>query len=256
MSEDDSTESEPCIEEEEKPTISIESQSTMNAVPPPESKRKLVFKLSVPKKSSISQNTLDQCYDPTTSSRLEEESSRPVSGDHNTIRDKEENGRTEDRKPTIIKIKSKMQLASDVKPAGECSQTKTEVDEIASQKRKTIKFKFNTVNAKNDDSLTADDSSANAMPRTKPLRFNVNSREINDAPQNHKKAVHTIPTSSSMTSASGSKSNSQLGKTNWLLLSSQEGNRYIPQLCDEVVYFRQVCTRDYSIYYFNKLKVA
>ncbi|KAL8232778.1 hypothetical protein R6Q57_002556 [Mikania cordata] len=187
------SESEVSAEEEEKPKISI----------PPESKPKLVLKFSMPKKSPVPQNTQitpDQCNKLSTSSRLEESSK--LSENHNTT------------KSTIIRIK----FDSDVKPAGgECSQMKTE-DDIGSQKKKTLKLKFKTQNAKENDNLT----------------------ETNDAPESHKNAVHLIPCNSSMASASGSKSNSQLMKTNWLLLSGQEGRyRYIPQLGDEVAYFRQ-----------------
>ncbi|XP_071741862.1 uncharacterized protein [Rutidosis leptorrhynchoides] len=242
VSENYSTESEPCIEEDEdekeKPTISIESQSTMCTVPPPESTRKLVLKFPNPKKSQISQNNPDRFSEVTTTppSRLEEESVGPVGGDHNKIKDKEKGVITEDRKSTIIKFKPIQQHNSDIKSLGECSQTIKEVDDIGSIKKNPLKIKFKYANAKNNDNSTADDSSA----RTKALKLNVSSRETNDAPQNFKKLVHTIPTNSSMTSASESRSNGQHGKTNWLLLSCQEeGYRYIPQLGDEVVYIRQ-----------------
>ncbi|KAI3819205.1 hypothetical protein L1987_13030 [Smallanthus sonchifolius] len=194
--EDYSSESERSIEEEEKPKVSV----------PPESKPKLVVKFSIPKKSPTSQNTQitpNRCNEPSTSSRVEEKSSKS-SENHNAI------------KPTIIRIKQKMKLDSDVKTTGgECSQTKTEVD-IGSQKRKTIKLKFKTQNTKETDNLT------------------------NDAPQNHKSPVHLMPCNSSIASGSGSKSNGQQSKPNWLLLSGQEwGCRYIPQLGDEVAYLRQ-----------------
>lgn len=216
-SEDDSSESEPSIQEEENPTLSIGARSTINTGPPSESRPKLVVKFLAPRKSPTSQNTPDQSNDPTTSSRLEEESMIPVSGgDHTKDRDKEENGRAEKRKSTIIRIKQKSKPDSDVKATGECSQTKTEV-------RKPIKLKLNSQNAKSNDNLMQIDSSC----------------ETNGAPQNHKNSVQMTPFDN-MTSASGSKSSGQLCKTNWLLLCCQEeGYRYIPQLGDEVVYIIQ-----------------
>ncbi|KAI7750751.1 hypothetical protein M8C21_013053 [Ambrosia artemisiifolia] len=189
-------------EEAEKPKVSI----------PPESKPKLVLKFSIPKKSPVpqnTQNTLNRCNEPSTSSRpeKEEEIAKP-SENHNTT------------KPTKIRIKPS---------GGECSQVKKE-DDIGSQKKKTIKFKFKTSNAKENDNSSEVDS----------MKFQSSSRETNDAPQDHKNSVHLIPSNSSMASGSGSKSNGQLSKTNWLLLSGQEWRcRYIPQLGDEVAYFIQ-----------------
>ncbi|MFS8014226.1 putative transcription factor WD40-like family [Helianthus anomalus] len=218
VSEHNSSESEPDIEEveveekeeeeeeeEEKPQVSIPPESK-------ESKPKLVLKISLPKKSQVSQNTqttLNRCNEPSTSSRPEEEEERSKpSENHNTT------------KPTIIRIKSS---------SGECSQTKKE-DDKGPQKKKTIKLKFKTQNAKENDNSTEVDA----------MKRQPSSHETNDAPQSHKNPVHLIVSNSSMASGSGSKSNDQLSKTNWLLLSGQEGRcRYIPQLGDEVAYFRQ-----------------
>lgn len=275
LSEDDSSESEPCIGEG-KP---VSLDETMNAVPPNESRRKLVLKFSVPKKSTASEN-----------SRLEE-SSTPISGElsenHNTNRDREENGRADDRveastgldsrrKSTVIRIKHKIKVDSDVKVStsaggdltttttttttGECSQTKTEADDIASQKRKPIKLKLSyhgdsrmvesPLNAKNSDNLAEVEAAADAMRRTRSLKSKAGSR---DASQKHKVRISmktpkscekspkdSVPLIPFNTNASGSKSDAELSKISWLLLCSQEeGCRYIPQLGDEVVYLRQ-----------------
>ncbi|XP_076901951.1 uncharacterized protein LOC143556546 [Bidens hawaiensis] len=196
-------------EQEEKPKVSI---------PPPESKLKLVVKFSLSKKLPIPQNTpitLSQSNEPSSSSKVEEEISKP-SESHKTT------------KPTIIRIKQ-VKKEEDVKPTGgECSQVKNE--DIGPQKRKTIKLKFKSQSTKEKDSLTEVDS----------MKFQSGSRETNDAPQNHKNQLHLISSGGSMASGSGSKSNGQISKTNWLLLSGQEGRcRYIPQLGDEVAYLRQ-----------------
>lgn len=230
VSEEYTSESEASIEEEEKPEISIPQESKPKVpIPqesepkdliPQESKPKLVLKFSIPKKSPVSQDTQvtnNQCSEPSTSSRPEEENSKP-SENHNTTRS------------TIIRIKQKPKLDSNVNTTGECSQIKKE-DDVGSQKRKTIKFKIKTHNTKENDSLTEVDS----------VKFQPSSHETNDATQVQKNQAHLIPCNSSMASGSGSKSIGQLGKTNWLLLYGQEeGCRYIPQLGDEVAYFRQV----------------
>ncbi|KAK1437216.1 hypothetical protein QVD17_03004 [Tagetes erecta] len=220
VSEEYSSESEASIEEEEKPKVSVPQESIPKVSIPQESKPKLVLKFSIPKKSPVSQDsriTSNQCNEPSTSSRPEEESSKP-SESHNTTRS------------TIIRIKPKPKLDSDVNTTvGECSQMKKE-DDVVSQKRNTIKFKIKTQNAKENDNKTEVDS----------VKFQPSSHETNGAPQIHKNPVQLIPCNSSMASGSGSKSNGQLGKTNWLLLYCQEeGCRYIPQLGDEVAYFRQ-----------------
>nr|XP_043635528.1 PH-interacting protein-like isoform X2 [Erigeron canadensis] len=240
LSEDDSSESEPCVEEEDKPTVLIGVSSTVNAAPPPESRHKLVLKLPITKKSPVFETIPIQCHDPSTSLRHKEENSKHVSGDHETTANMEENGRTEDRKPTKIIFKSKTGLNSDAKSLGECSQTNNEADDTVSQKKNLIKLKLSNPKAKNNDNLTEVDSSEDAIPRIKPLRIKLGFRESDDAPQNHNNEAHMIPYDSSMNGASGSKINGQCSKTNWLLLADQdEGCRYIPQLGDEVAYLRQ-----------------
>lgn len=263
-SEDDSSESETYIEEDEKPVMKpIESQSsldeTINVVRPPASRQKLLLKFSIPKKPTISQNS----NDPTTSSRLEEGSSKP-SENCNTNEDKEENGRM----PTKIRIKPTIKLNSDVKTIGECSQTKTPTDnDVGSQKKTKFTFKLkphveNPINANKNENLMETDSSEDVTLRTRLLKVKASSCETNDSPQNNKLRISfkssknndfakLIPFNTSTTTGSGSKSDSQLGKTNWLLLlGEEEGCRYIPQLGDEVVYFRQVHA---IIYITNKL---
>lgn len=230
-------EDESFIDEDEEPVLMKPSESqsskeeTHDSVAPPASTRKLVLKLSVPKKEPTSQNT------PT---RVEEESARPVS--ENPIEKPSTNG----HKSTKIRFKSKVKLEDDVKSAGECSQTKTEAADITSQKKTTIKIKFNSAhaetsrNVQNNDNIQEDDSSDDATLRARSLKFVAGSRETKDAHQNKNKSVHTVPFNSFTTSAAGSKSDGQLGKTSWLLLSQQdESCRYIPQLGDEVVYLRQ-----------------
>lgn len=119
------------------------------------------------------------------------------------------------RKPTILRIKPKMKPDSDVN---------TEADDNGSQQRKTIKFKLKRHVAENTSN-----TNNNSILKLKATSHDDNNQ--NDS--------HLIPFNSTAT-ASGSKSNVELGKPNWLLLSSQEeGWRYIPQLGDEVAYMRQ-----------------
>ncbi|GJT31922.1 bromodomain-containing protein [Tanacetum coccineum] len=158
------------IEEDEvsvvvKPSESQSSlEETMNSVAPPASTRKLVLKFSVPKKEPTSQNT-------PTRVKVEEESARPVS--ENPI----EKWTTNGHKSTKIRFKPNVKLEHDVKPVGECSQTKTEAGDVTSQKKTTIKFKIKSAhaetsrNVQNDDNIKEDDSSDDATLRARSLKF-------------------------------------------------------------------------------------
>ncbi|GJT31924.1 PH-interacting protein-like isoform X1 [Tanacetum coccineum] len=177
---------------------------------------------SVLQKKTNTQNT-------PTRVKVEEESARPVS--ENPIEKSTTNG----HKSTKIRFKPNVKLEHDVKPVGECSQTKTEAGDVTSQKKTTIKFKIKSAhaetsrNVQNDDNIKEDDSSDDATLRARSLKFVAGSRETKDAHQNKNKSVHTFPFNISTTSAAGSKSDGQLGKTSWLLLSQQdESCRYIP----------------------------